>query len=244
LTILGKLGYSSLYGQTFKFEEWTGMRQKDMYTLDELYANLDISLSKLSKIAGVAEPTLTRIRDGYSARVETVNKILKAFSQVYGVELSRDNVTGIILEDKKAIRRQMLERQGITEKDETQPVLVPVVQPTSPTTTSPQKRTYKPRDTGLPEGCTLASDFAARHGIKRSTFYDHMLIGLGPDKERIDYSERDKPNRPNEKERYLTSEQQHEALKLWRRHGIAFTMPDIVQEVADDEPPWYAPEYE
>jgi hypothetical protein len=71
-----------------------------------------------------------------------------------------------------------------------------------------------------------------------------MLIGLGPDKERIDYSERDKPNRPNEKERYLTSEQQHEALKFWRRHGIAFTMPDIVQEVADDEPPWYAPEYE
>lgn len=215
------------------------MRQKDMYTLDELYANLDISLSKLSKIAGVTEPTLTRIRDGYSARVETVNKILKAFSQVYGLELSRDNVTGIILEDKKAIRRQMLERQGIAEKDEKQPVPVPVVQHTSP-----QKRAYKPRDTDFPGGCILASKFAEEHNVKRPTFIDHMNIGLGPGlihgpgvpedgtvlvKDYVRAEERNKRVRKDgtiEKERFLTSEQQADAITFWKRHDVEYSQCD------------------
>ncbi len=215
------------------------MKQKDMYTLDELYDNLKISLSKLSKIADINEGTLIRIRKGqYSARRTTINKLLDAFSEVYGIELSLDNVTGFRIEDKKMLHSQNLS----DEKTDKTPVLAPVVQPTSPTTTSPQKRTYKPRDTALPEGCTLASDFATSHGIKRSTLYDHMLKGLGPDKERIDYSERPKPGREHEKERYLTPDQQKAALEFWRRHGIAFTTPDIVQEVVDDEPPWYAPE--
>ena len=50
-----------------------------------------------------------------------------------------------------------------------------------------------------------------------------------PVKEQVDYSERDKPGRKGERERYLTQEQQQKALAFWRRHGVPF------QEVEQEE---------
>jgi hypothetical protein len=224
------------------FQEWAKMKQKDMYTLEELYGNLKISLSKLSKIADINEGTLIRIRKGlYSVRKTTVNKLLDAFSEVYGRELSLDNVTGIRLEDKRARHSQ----KDTTKKAEKAPISAQV-EPTSPTTTSTQKRAYKLRETGLPEGCILASEFATSYGIKRPTFYDHMLTGLGPEKDRVDYSERPKPGRPNETERYLTPEQQAAALDFWKRHGVSYQtpQPDSAEEPVAEEPLWYLPDGE
>jgi hypothetical protein len=231
--------------------EWTDMKQKDMYTLDELCDNLIISLSEFSELSGVNEGTLARMRKGYSARRKTVNRLLAAFSEVYGIELSLGNVTGIILEDKKAIRKQMLERKGISEKSEEQPA---PTKTTKAVAEKPQKRKYKPREVDLPEGCILASKFAEQHGVPRPTFTHHMLIGLGPGtvpgelgdpmlsvKEQPDYSERDHPSRKGETERYLTPAQQSAALDFWKRHGVPFTMPETEQG-AKQEAAWYLPD--
>lgn len=216
------------------------MKEKDIYTLDELYANLDISLFKLSRIADVTEPTLARIRDGYSARRETVNKLLKGFSKVYERELSLENVTGITFEDKKAIRKQMLERKGIPEKAEKAEKVrdLPEVRQAKAIEAKASKRALnRKQDTSLPDGCILASKFAENHGVARPTFIDHMLRGLGPgligtstdtipQRDQVDYSERVKPNRPKEKEKYLTSDQQSAAIQFWKRHGVPFTECD------------------
>jgi hypothetical protein len=142
----------------------------------------------------------------------------------------------------------------LSEKAEKQPVPAPA-KTTKPVAEKPQKRAYKPRKIDLPEGCVTATDFAKAHGVEPRTFYDHMLIGKGPGtvpgelgdpmlpvKEQVDYSERDHPSRKGERERYLTQEQQSAALDFWKRHGVAFTMPDAEQEAADDSRPWYAPE--
>jgi hypothetical protein len=199
------------------------MEQKDTYTLEELYDNLPIALSELGRRSGINEVTLARIRDGYFARRSTVVRLLGAFSKVHGVKLTLENVSGILIRDKKAM-------QG-TEKAKEAPAKPAKVIPEKP-----PKRPYKPRKTDLPEGCVLATDFARMHGVNERRFYDHMIIGLGPGtvpgelsdptipvKEQVDYSERDKPGRKGERERYLTPEQQEKALEFWKRHGVPFT---------------------
>src|SRR5947207_2567873 len=80
------------------------MEQKDIYTLEELYDNLPIALSELGRRADINEVTLARIRDGYSARRSTINKLLDTLSKVYGIKLSVSNVTGLLIRDKKAMR--------------------------------------------------------------------------------------------------------------------------------------------
>lgn len=101
----------------------------------------------------------------------------------------------------------------------------------------PQKSTTKQKkDTGLPAGAILAIDFARNHDVKRETFRDHMTIGKGPGtvpgeethptlpiKDHVDYSERPKSGRPKEKEKYLTSDQQLEAIQFWKRHDVSYS---------------------
>jgi len=95
----------------------------------------------------------------------------------------------------------------------------------------PQKQPST-RKSDLPEGCILASKFAEQLGIPRRTFSDYMLLGLGtgligmstdtiPQKEMIEYSERPKPGREHtgEVERYLTPDQQKQAVTLLKKHG-------------------------
>src|SRR4051812_15164408 len=78
------------------------MQEQDRYTLEELFDNLRISLSKLAKMAEINEGTLIRIRKGeYSVRRTTINRLLDAFSEIYKLKLSLDNVTGFVLEDKR-----------------------------------------------------------------------------------------------------------------------------------------------
>jgi predicted DNA-binding transcriptional regulator AlpA len=102
-----------------------------------------------------------------------------------------------------------------------------------------QKRDYKPRDTKLPDGAILATYFARNHGVARETFNDHMLIGKGPGtvwgqepdpimgvKDHVEYSEHVKRTRKDgteEKERYLTADQQKAALEFWRRHKVDYS---------------------
>jgi hypothetical protein len=183
-------------------------------------------MTELSKLSGKSHGTLIRIRNGEPARRSTINKLLIVLSEVYKLELSLDNVTEIVLEERQ---------EKATEKAKK-----PKAKPAKVIPEKIPKRTYtRKKDTGLPEGCISATDFANKHGIAPTTFRDHMLIGLGPGtipgeqgdpmlpvKEQLDYSERDKPGRKGERERYLTPEQQQKTLEFWIRHGVAFRMPE------------------
>lgn len=65
-----------------------------IYTTEELFRRLPISLSELARRSKVSEVTAAKIRDGKTARLHTINKLLATFSEVYGVELTIDNVVG------------------------------------------------------------------------------------------------------------------------------------------------------
>jgi len=169
------------------------MKEKEKYTFSELCDNLKIPMSEFCKRADITEGTLARIRKGYSARRFTVNKMLDTFSQVYGIDFSLDNVTGLSVQE----------------------------------VSNTQKRTSRRKPSTLPEGSILAWDFAKKYGVNPVTFRDHILIGIGRgEKDKVQVSERPKPSRPSETERYLTPKQQSAALDFWKRHGVAFTMPN------------------
>jgi predicted transcriptional regulator len=65
-----------------------------IYTTSELFTRLPISLSELARRSHVSEVTAAKIRDGKTARLHTVNKLLSTFSEIYGVTLTLDNVEG------------------------------------------------------------------------------------------------------------------------------------------------------
>lgn len=76
----------------------------------------------------------------------------------------------------------------------------------------------------LPPGAMLARDFAEKHGVNPRTFVDHLVKGIGG--QRIPAEQRPKLGRPGETERYLLPEQQRQALDVWKRNGVRFTMPE------------------
>lgn len=124
--------------------------------------------------------------------------------------------------------------RNIAEKAKKQAISSKAIDDTK-TIEKPQKATTTRKKADLPDGCILAFDFAKNHDVKRETFRDHMLIGLGPgipwgmgnettpEKEHVDYSERPKPSRPKEKERYLTNNQQLATLEFWKKHKVNFS---------------------
>jgi predicted transcriptional regulator len=65
-----------------------------IYTVEELFRRLPISLSELARRSRISEVTAAKIRDGKVARLHTINKLLATFSEVYGVPVTIDNVTG------------------------------------------------------------------------------------------------------------------------------------------------------
>lgn len=119
-----------------------------------------------------------------------------------------------------------------------------LIHPYIPAQVPPPKPRQEPRATltknDLPQGCIIASKFAEAHSVPRETLRDHMLIGLGkgtvpgeqthptlPVKDHVDYSERPKPGRPKEKERFLDQEQQRKTFAFWTRHNVSFSQCEI-----------------
>jgi predicted transcriptional regulator len=70
------------------------MLEKETYTVEELFKRLPISVSELARRSQVSEVTAASIRDGKTARLHTINRLLKTFSELYSVDLSVDNVSG------------------------------------------------------------------------------------------------------------------------------------------------------
>ena len=212
------------------------MKVKQSYTLEELCSGLAISLTKFCQMAGITEPTLIRLRKGYAGRPSTVNSILNTFSQIYGIEFSLENVSGLTLQETMHQKGKEPSRQEVMVQiaNNLPPVEKSIVEP---------KRDYTPRKSDLPDGYILATEFALKHGVKRETFRDHMNIGIGPGlihgpdvdeatqqvKDYVRSEERNKRVRKDgtvEKERYLTQEQQTAALDFWRKHNVSFSECD------------------
>jgi predicted transcriptional regulator len=71
------------------------MAERKEYTIQDLFRRLPISISELARRSKISEVTAAGIRDGKTARLHTINKLLATFSELYGVELTVDNVTGL-----------------------------------------------------------------------------------------------------------------------------------------------------
>lgn len=135
------------------------------------------------------------------------------------------------------VEKCALLEQRLNEQASTWSVPMSGIADPSPISTA-QKRVSEPKRESsltkdLPAGCLLARNFARMHGVAPETFRDHITKGLGrglDGKEQVAVSERPKPGREKERERYLTPEQQEQALAFWRRHGVAFVLPDETEE--------------
>ena len=79
------------------------LEDKDTYSLQDLYDSLAITLGELADRSNINETTLARIRDGKPARRATANKLLQFFSEYYGRTFTVRNVTGLNIQDKRAM---------------------------------------------------------------------------------------------------------------------------------------------
>jgi predicted transcriptional regulator len=89
------------------------MDEQETYTLQELFAELPITIVELSKRSGINEVTLARMRDGAKTRRDTVNKLFLTLSEVYSRRLNIKNVTGInIMVNKRLEKKLASKKQG------------------------------------------------------------------------------------------------------------------------------------
>jgi predicted transcriptional regulator len=88
------------------------MEEKDIYTLEELYEDLPMTLTDLGRQADLNEVTIARIRDGKPVRRSTINRLLRTFSEIYGRQFSLRNVTGINVQVNKRIEARQSKKAG------------------------------------------------------------------------------------------------------------------------------------
>lgn len=79
------------------------LEEKPRYTIEDLFNNLTISLREFSRVSGINEVTLARIRDGKTAYRSTANKMLDSFSVIYKRPFNLNNVTGISVQVNKRL---------------------------------------------------------------------------------------------------------------------------------------------
>lgn len=191
----------------------------EKYTLRELFDRLKIPIAELGRRAGISEVTAAKIRDGQSARRSSINSLLEVFSQLYGVELTINNVTGIVIKDKLArLEAEKTEESSVSDS-------------------GPQKRAYTTAE-DIPVDWILCSDFFESHEIKETTYRRWLRDGLGGEK--LEFEERPRPGK-DDKFRYFTPAQQEQALEILKRHGKLKT-PESEESPVADEPAWYLPE--
>lgn len=89
------------------------LEEKDTYSIQELFENLDISIRELSRVSDINEVTLARIRDGKPTHKSTANKLLKTLSTIYDRPFYLRKVTGInFRENKRLARKQSQEAKN------------------------------------------------------------------------------------------------------------------------------------
>jgi transcriptional regulator with XRE-family HTH domain len=90
------------------------MNSNETHSIQDLFKRSPISISELGRRSKVSEVTAAKIRDGKRARIHSVNRLLATFSELYGITLTVDNVTGLnILQGRYGEREQ--KTQGTKE---------------------------------------------------------------------------------------------------------------------------------
>jgi len=212
------------------------MKIKESYTLEELCTGLTMPLVKFCQMASITEATLIRLRKGYAGRQHTINLILATFSQIYGIEFSLENVEGLTVQEKphQKGKKPSVSPNPIAAIPQKESSQNRIVEPKK------EKRIYtRKKESDLPDGCILGSEFALAHNVNRRTFVDHMIIGKGPGtvpgeethptlpvKDHVDYSEREHPSRQKETIKYLTPEQQAGAIRFWQKWKVSYSQCD------------------
>lgn len=74
--------------------------------LQLLFDDLPLSLLELGRKIGINEVTIARIRDGKPTRRSTANKLLIAFSEIYGMQYNLRNVSGINVMANKRLEKK------------------------------------------------------------------------------------------------------------------------------------------
>ncbi len=82
------------------------LEEKDTYSIEELFENLDISIRELGKVSEINEVTLARIRDGKPTHRSTANKLLKKFSEIYDRPFYLRKITGINFRENKRLAKK------------------------------------------------------------------------------------------------------------------------------------------
>lgn len=207
-----------------------------------------VSAAEAGRRIGVTEKTVrTWIAEGkLSAHHPVKNRLAIPVSEVESIARERGQYQGgeiLGLADlarqveqlRSTVEQQQEEIERLKERQLPAPAL-PALWSSADYTPLPSERPTRPaRRQGaasessepLPPGAILARDFARRHGVNEYTFRDHITKGIRGDI--LSVSERPKAGRARETERYLTPEQQVSVFDFWRRHDVAFTLPNSDQ---------------
>jgi transcriptional regulator with XRE-family HTH domain len=104
---------SNSYEEIAKRKGLKMSNREEEYTIEELFKRLPISVSELARRSKISEVTAAAIRNGKTARLHTINKLLATFSELYGVTLTVDNVKGL-----RILVGRYGERERASEKTE------------------------------------------------------------------------------------------------------------------------------
>ncbi len=187
------------------------MKEKDEYMLEDLYLNLAIKITELSKLTDMSEGTIRRIRHGLPTRRSTANKLLQVFSEIYKRDLSLDNVKGINLEEKEPDEQDTKTYAAIDEHR---------LEPSVPSSMGKDTSTKKKASVAPSDG-TFASAFLEAHGAKSETTARRWLtkwITEGKLIEHIDFTEVPRIGKQGTF-RALTEAGQQKVLELLRSEG-------------------------
>jgi predicted transcriptional regulator len=88
------------------------LEEKQMYTLQELFDDLPITIAELGRQSQVNEVTLARMRDGKKTRRDTTNRLLTRLSEIYGRRLTTRNVIGINVQVNKRLEKKEARIEG------------------------------------------------------------------------------------------------------------------------------------
>lgn len=186
-------------------------------------------MSELKRRSGISDVTLSSIRNGYSARRSTINKLLRTFSEIYGVKLTIRNVDGIIIQGKPVSASPVTGQVSIspTSNGNSKATIVQ---------NNPEVSEDMPND--LPPGTAKLTNFVETHNLKISNVGRWVNKGLEGEKLKTVT----RIGRNGRIQHFLTPELQQQARDFLRRHGKLKTLE--VEEKAAEEPLWYLPDKE
>ncbi len=92
------------------------LEEKETYSIQDLFDNLDISIRELDKMSGINEVTLARIRDGKPTYRSTANKLLKTFATIYNRPFYLNKITGINVRTNKRLEQKEARKSAKPEQ--------------------------------------------------------------------------------------------------------------------------------